>query len=366
MTYLPKSQNTSSSFILNTPSTKTDLDFTEAPQVLIPQVLTPQYKYKKYQDLINHPDIWKMVMDRKDHKYEKNSYDEGRNDVITFISDSKTQIDFVPGEKGYLENMLNALNYMLNTLGQTMSSNEYAKFHDFAVSGVENMYSNSLGFRTTGQGCFDISENEPCNMSIEGFGEWKQKKSSEWQSDKLTRIKSTNEKFTENGRQIFNPGVQAFLWNDIEEASMWEYITEENKIDKLISNRHNMRFIANVFDNPDDACQTVFDEYYKMMNILNNKGTFPGCKNEDASLEDKKLEIIARICQNLDQMHLFKDGNIRTIGFLLLNKFLIENGLSPTIMYDPNMIDLRSIQEIIEEIKKGQTYFQQTFFPTQQ
>lgn len=74
--------------------------------------------------------------------------------------------------------------------------------------------------------------------------------------------------------------------------------------------------------------------------------------------EDEKLHAIARLCQDLDQLHVFVDGNIRTTGILLLNKLLIENGLSPSVMHDVNQLDCLSEDELVTIIKEGQEFFQ--------
>ena len=73
--------------------------------------------------------------------------------------------------------------------------------------------------------------------------------------------------------------------------------------------------------------------------------------------EEEKLHAIARLCQDLDQFHVFVDGNIRTTGILVLNKLLLENKLAPAAMKDVNQLDCLSEQEIVDLIKEGQEYF---------
>ncbi len=73
---------------------------------------------------------------------------------------------------------------------------------------------------------------------------------------------------------------------------------------------------------------------------------------------EQKLHAIARLCQDLDQFHFFVDGNIRTTGILVMNKLLIENGLSPTVMKDVNQLDCLSEEEIVSLILEGQEFFQ--------
>ena len=78
---------------------------------------------------------------------------------------------------------------------------------------------------------------------------------------------------------------------------------------------------------------------------------------KNAETEEKTLEAIARCCQDLDQLHLFIDGNIRTIAFLVLNKLLLQNGLDPVILDDPNIFDCNAVDELIVAIRKGQDQF---------
>lgn len=74
--------------------------------------------------------------------------------------------------------------------------------------------------------------------------------------------------------------------------------------------------------------------------------------------DDTKILAIARCCQALEQAHLFMDGNARTLGFLVVNKLLIENGLPLTVLDDPNCLDGFSMTEIAENIRRGQRTFE--------
>lgn len=62
--------------------------------------------------------------------------------------------------------------------------------------------------------------------------------------------------------------------------------------------------------------------------------------------EDQKLEAIFRFLQDLEQIHPFYDGNIRTFMILLLQKLLVEQGLEPACFKDPNCLDCLSIAEL--------------------
>lgn len=76
-----------------------------------------------------------------------------------------------------------------------------------------------------------------------------------------------------------------------------------------------------------------------------------------ADTEDAKLTAIVRCVQDLEQVHPFTDGNIRTMVFLLGNKLLMQNGMPPAIYADPNVFDAFSEKELVAIVKQGQDRF---------
>lgn len=77
-----------------------------------------------------------------------------------------------------------------------------------------------------------------------------------------------------------------------------------------------------------------------------------------ANTEDEKIEIIAQFMQDLECLHIFKDGNCRMV-YLLLNKELMKHDISPVILLNPNYLDNMVIADLIKEIKDGQKAFAQ-------
>ena len=73
------------------------------------------------------------------------------------------------------------------------------------------------------------------------------------------------------------------------------------------------------------------------------------------------LQAIARLIQDLEQLHVFVDGNSRTLGIDLLNRELLLHNLSPSVLRDVNQLDCLSTEELVEAIKEGQHYFQSLF-----
>ncbi len=73
--------------------------------------------------------------------------------------------------------------------------------------------------------------------------------------------------------------------------------------------------------------------------------------------DEEKLIASILLVQNLDQIHPFFDGNIRTFGILLFNKLLMDDGFYPCCFWDPNVLDCLSIGELIVKVREGQRRF---------
>lgn len=80
--------------------------------------------------------------------------------------------------------------------------------------------------------------------------------------------------------------------------------------------------------------------------------------DESTQTETERLAAITACCQSLERMHLFTDGNARTVGFLSLNKLLLEAGMSPALLADPNHFDGYAQAELMTQIREGQAAFQ--------
>lgn len=76
---------------------------------------------------------------------------------------------------------------------------------------------------------------------------------------------------------------------------------------------------------------------------------------------NQTLSIIVRTIQSLEQLHPFKDANCRIFVMVMLNKFLLENGLPPCILDEPNCFDAFSEDELISSVKTGMNRFQEIF-----
>ncbi len=70
---------------------------------------------------------------------------------------------------------------------------------------------------------------------------------------------------------------------------------------------------------------------------------------------DRKIGAIVDTCRRLGCIHPFKDANGRLVMFLILNKMLTDNGMSPTILQDQGHMIGKSRAELVALIKAGQT-----------
>ncbi|MEN3813514.1 Fic family protein [Chromobacterium piscinae] len=80
--------------------------------------------------------------------------------------------------------------------------------------------------------------------------------------------------------------------------------------------------------------------------------------NQSKCNENEIIDAISTLLRNIEMSHLFEDGNGRTEN-VLLNKLLLDNGLSPCALDDTNIFSGHSIEEMRDVIKSGQKRFQQ-------
>lgn len=250
---------------------------------------------------------WKMVIDARFHNTEQGKliFDNGgKNKEGNSASE----------EKGYLSAMTNAWDYMINTVknNRKLNADLYKEFHDLAVTNVS----------------LDVKQDKTMWRFNNGHEVYF------WLID--------NCNFNANGLREFV----------LKSKSAWKFEQELNSC-RIESGK----FYGGNFKSSEDSklfVNDVFKEYYEKLEKLKDENKVEGSYiSETSSLEDKKLEIIIRTCQVLDQAHVFWDGNIRTAVFITMNKMLIENDLNPTCMYNPNILDCTDITTLMEQVKIG-------------
>lgn len=120
--------------------------------------------------------------------------------------------------------------------------------------------------------------------------------------------------------------------------------------DEIIYIRPNLVGKKNVTQ----AVTQIIDQYYKDLKSIHET------KFDSEELKKNAiLKMIAQCIRDLELTHPFGDGNCRLFCIIVLNKLLLENDLSPTILYNPNYFDGHAIDEMVSEIEKGMLTFSQ-------
>lgn len=81
------------------------------------------------------------------------------------------------------------------------------------------------------------------------------------------------------------------------------------------------------------------------------------CRDYQTRMRDTpehKLQHMVQLCQELERLHPFGDGNCRTFGVLLLNNLLARHDMPLTMMDDPNALDGFSLAECVAKVVEGQ------------
>lgn len=95
----------------------------------------------------------------------------------------------------------------------------------------------------------------------------------------------------------------------------------------------------------------LIDVYYGKMDEL---------KNREAS-EDEKINLIGTLLSDIMKLHPFENGNGRTFCFGLLNYLLIQENLSPCMIFNPWHIEHANAKDRTSAIMEGQKAFQKYF-----
>ncbi|SFQ73773.1 hypothetical protein SAMN05216567_13316 [Variovorax sp. OK605] len=247
---------------------------------------------------------WKLVMD-------------GYLGLGSFSGTAALKQSHFENECGYMRGMLNGLNAMLATMREPLTAEMYESLHDVAVNGVQER--DTLDHTAVMASKFRDGEAVGFKLDVAG-----------------------------NGAIGKLPNMT--------QAGLGEYMESGKAKTGLIS-----------FDNREPVPKLVAKEIpretciQKATEIIGKYGVAREKALEMGNAGDRELAIlraIAACCQDLDQHHLFMDGNIRTIAFLVMNKLLLQNELLPSVLQDPNVFDMNGIEEIVGDIRLGQEAFQ--------
>lgn len=219
-------------------------------------------------------------------------------------------------EPQYLAKMLEGYKVMIETLNEPLTPELYCTLHDVCSAGVitdDTPEGIPSGFRHYSDGAEAFQVILGSTLSAKGYHEL------------LTKIKT----------------AMCFEGED-ESYPFKEAIIDPSKTIDLTGSRPSFLKLKPVSE---ATCRFHVEFCIKRFN--------DGSK----LTEHEKLFACAQFVQDLDQMHVFVDGNIRTTGILMINRSLLSLGLKPCVLEDVNCLDCLSVEEIVEKIKQGQSFF---------
>ncbi|TCK49400.1 hypothetical protein C8F00_1806 [Xanthomonas vasicola] len=213
-------------------------------------------------------------------------------------------------ELGYLAGCLRAMYALMETPDRTMDADLLCQLHDLAVADVFKRGSPplharfQLGYRTQP---VEFALHLGRNCSAQGLAEFQ------------SSMAATNG------------------WIEVEPPTC-------EHAGRLIAHARSPRLCF-------EKAQDILSHYAAQVPLPSNRRM--GAEPDDAT-----LHAIAQCCQQLNQHHLFAEANIRTIGFLCLNKLLLDQGAPATILEYPKVLDMYATADIIAAIRLGQHRFQ--------
>jgi hypothetical protein len=220
-----------------------------------------------------------------------------------------TGIVHFENECGYMHGMLKALNHMLAHVQDPVTAQSYGELHDIAVGGVHER--NHVG---------------PAGLMKQGF-----------------RDGSVGFGLVE-GSNMSRAGLLEFARSP-QRQEQWCIYRKEFKTGPS-GPVPGLRTAVHTPEQCKAKAGQIIAQYHREVEAA---------PQDNPQRETAILRAIAKCCKDLDQHHLFSDGNIRTVAFLLMNKLLIQNEMSPTMFMNPNAIDMHSTDEIVELMRQGQT-----------
>lgn len=137
-------------------------------------------------------------------------------------------------------------------------------------------------------------------------------------------------------------------------------IKDLNKKGEKLSNPNNfVDTLSNIMVGVTNLCMKLnrpLKDSFLPLYVNKLSEIYQSASKKTASEEEIRKAILLLI-QDLEQIHAFYDANTRSYGFLLVNKLLVDHGLTPTCFDEPHCIDCLSIDELQQHLDKGQANF---------
>lgn len=235
-------------------------------------------------------------------------------------------------EPGYMAAMKAAFQVMLDSIEQPLTANLLIELHKHALTGVDDTDNEHLEtFRNGDPGDFglvtntDMSNPKLGNVSLDGIVEF-------------VNSNAFNETVTTRSGQVVPKFEIIVNHKDVSRTH-----TPEQIHDLIRDNGARFYCKHESSDSLERTVNLVLSTY--------NDEIYRATTSED------KLNAIITMVSELERRHLFTDGNARTLVMLVLNRELVKNGFTPTILENPNRFDLFSRDELKAEIAVGAQMF---------
>jgi hypothetical protein len=269
-------------------------------------------------------EMWKVCMDReyqtktdpeKRMPFYESAFDRGHN-----------------AEPGYMHGMVDALtNDVCANLGKRMSAQDVEDLHDKAVGQI-NEERMGRGYRdglvaSYGVNKFSKDGIEQLDKRLGGY---------------TGKILSPAERFRLMGK------------SHDEKFQMLKAMNRQEQSENKPAGMQTWGFM-----NRDGDYKAYFWPKDRAQSMQTTQKTLDAYYDEvaKATTARDKMRAIVRCCQTLHQLHVFRDGNARTMEMLLLNRLLMEQGMWPTILEDPKAFKGLTVDELVDEVEQGQLLF---------
>jgi hypothetical protein len=236
-------------------------------------------------------------------------------------------------EYGYMRSMFNAFNFMLETISDPITAEYFDRLRQKAIE--FNLYFHPGLIKSS----FEQDRSQGSSFGIgtlPGIGP----------NISLDGLRGLIAKWKAGDDYIHI--VKSGYGGDKSETYNVKNIPSDDKIEPLIKrilSERGWRIVLPVTDMKlvKARINTIIDDYQRKILLAEN--------------ERDKIRLIAICIQELEVTHPFPDGNCRTFCLLALNKLLIQNGLTPSLIENPNQFDAYSIEELCDQIILGQQAF---------
>ncbi len=237
--------------------------------------------------------LWKLAVDHKDHEKGKYCYES---------------------EPGYLKGYFKGLTLVLQQIrtGTFIANWEnFLKIHQTATTGVENR--DEL-----------IEQYSKDTKPTQFYGVRKLTKKFE-QVVKKAPLQVMKIRHQDSQVRVFTRYI-------------FRCINEDNQ--KYDSHGNNLN---TTYEQRVHTIQEIFQEYSE--------------KIQQAKTTQEKESGISVCSTELSRVHIFTDGNTRSVNILLMG-LLLSNDLKPAVLCDPNCFDYYADSEILTEVQRGYLNFQ--------